>query len=249
MQFCEACGAKLGSDVDEQSKPLEKEGQEVHRNDESQTDGENIQKDPKTKKKKKNQHRESEIKKKEISNIALVYVVLALVAVGMVLLFGSGTFSEPEAASSINNSNFDEIHKGVDLKKTQQINNLEQELKNNPDNLDTMLKLAHLLNDSGFHERAIEKYETYLKSDPNNADVMVDMGVCFFELHQYDKAIEVMQSAIKINPKHQIAHFNLGIVNLSADNREKAIEYWKKSIELEPNSRVARRAQELINNN
>lgn len=187
--------------------------------------------------------------KKEINSVKLLYSVLGLAVLGLLILYGSGTFDEPAAVDNMSPSEFDQIHQGVDLNKVNQINQLEEEVKNNPNDLEKVAQLGHLLNDSGFYERAIEKYKMYLNAKPNDVDVMVDMGVCYFELKDYTNAISVMEKAIKINPKHQIGHFNLGIVQLSAGNRDKAVEYWKKCIDLDPSSRIAQRAQELLNNN
>ena len=168
----------------------------------------------------------------------------------MLILFAAGTFDEPTAiVGNMAQNKFDEAHKGVDLNSINQINQLEEEVKNNPSDLEKLAQLGHLLNDSGFYERAIEKYNMYLNIRPNDVDVMVDMGVCYFQLKDYTNAISTMEKAVGIDPKHQIGFFNLGVVQLSAGNREKAVEHWKKCISLDPNSRIAQRAQELLNNN
>ena len=83
------------------------------------------------------------------------------------------------------------------LTKLRQITDFEDSLNKNPNDSQLLLQLAHLLNDSGFKRKAIEKYNDYLKVDPKNADVLVDRGVCYYDLHQYDEAINSMESAIK----------------------------------------------------
>ena len=247
-KFCEACGAKLGINERETTESLNEIKNESKDDPVAVKGDSQINQNSRKEKKHRVKNKQKKESKKVISNVSLFYIIFGLVIAGMIILYGSGTFSEPVIVAN-NQSNFDDLHKGVDLNKIREINRLEEELKNNPNDLDLTLKLGHMLNDSGFFEKAIAKYEIYLNEKPNDPDVLVDMGVCYFELKDYKTAIEKMEKAIVINPKHQIGHFNLGIVNLSANNREKAIDYWKKSIELDPNSRIAQRAKELLNNN
>jgi Tfp pilus assembly protein PilF len=140
----------------------------------------------------------------------------------------------------------EDYHKGVDLTYIERINTLENELKQNPDDK-KLLELAHLLNDSGLKDKAIEKYKIYMKSNPKDADVLVDMGVCYYELNQFEDAAKYMKQAISFQPRHQIAHLNLGIVSLSQQKLDEAKEWWKKAIELNPTNDVGKRAQELFN--
>ncbi len=188
-------------------------------------------------------------KPKSISTLKLVYIGLFLLVIASVILVSSGIFDSTgsvkattDASSSTNNP-----HAGVDLNQLEQITELQKTVDNNPNNLDALLNLAHLLNDSGFKDKAIERYEQYLKQNSKTADVWVDMGVCYFELGKNSEAISKMEKALTIEPKHQIAHLNLGIVNLSSGNKEKALGWWKKAVEINSTSEIGKRAQELIN--
>jgi tetratricopeptide (TPR) repeat protein len=191
-------------------------------------------------------------KEKKISNFQLVYVISGLAIIGLFLLFVSGLFDSVEVKNQIpnvTNNNSQPNTPTVDLQKINEINNLEEIVKNNPQNYEALLSLGHLLNDNGYYDRAVVKYEQYLKVHPENVDVIVDMGVCYFELKKYDKSISVIESAVKINPKHQIANFNLGIVNFADGNVIKAKEWWKKAMEINPNSNIGTKAQELLKTN
>ena len=185
---------------------------------------------------------------KEFSITKIVYIVLFLIIIGMVILLGSDTFKSPEISNTPTNiqQNNSDVHGGADLSKLQEISDLEKQLAANPSNSELALKLGHLLNDSGFHEKAIEKYKEYLKSDSQNTDVIVDMGVCYYQFGDLSSAITTMEGAIKIDPNHQIGNFNLGIVNLSAGNHDIAISYWKKAVEINPNSNIGQKAKNLI---
>ncbi len=185
---------------------------------------------------------------KEFSITKIVYLVLFLIIIGMVILLGSDTFKSPLVSTTPSNvqQNNADVHGGADLSKLQEINDLEKQLEANPSNPELVLKLGHLLNDSGFHEKAIEKYKEYLKTNTQNTDVIVDMGVCYYQLGDFKSAISTMEGALKIDPNHQIGNFNLGIVNLSAGNHDIAIGYWKKAVEINPNSNIGQKAKSLI---
>jgi tetratricopeptide (TPR) repeat protein len=188
--------------------------------------------------------------KKVLSNTKILYVGIGLILLGFVILYGAGVFNQPELPSDANLSNpAGDPHGGIDMSSLQQINTLEERVSQNPSDYESTLKLAHLLNDSGFYEKAIGYYKRYLDKHPENADVHVDMGVCYFELRDYDNAVKQMKTAIGYVPNHQIAHFNLGIVNFSFEKEEEALNWWRKAIEIDPNSQIAKKAEELINQN
>ena len=165
--------------------------------------------------------------------------------VTLIIVYSSGSFDNPVVSTTAQN-NENDFHKGVDLQHLQRINTLEEELKLKPDD-SKLLELAHLLNDSGLKEKAIEKYQIYLKSNPKDADVLVDLGICYFELGKNEDALRYMKEALNYQPKHQIAHLNLGIVSLSGNLHDEAIEWWKKAVALNPDNSIGKRAQELIN--
>lgn len=192
------------------------------------------------------------IKNKMLTNFQLIGFVVLLLFLGGFLLISSGIFDEAEVKNNFVNQHnhpVEENTNSVDLNVINEINSLEEEVKNNPNNYDALLNLGHLLNDNGFHDRAIEKYNKYLIKFPKNADVLVDLGVCYFEQRKYDEAIVKIKKAIDINPKHQIAHFNLGIVTFSKNDIEAAKEWWQKARDLDPNSNIGQKAEQLLKTN
>jgi len=221
FNFCPSCGVKISETV-KQSKQTEKKPKQI------------------------NLKHETEIQAKKFSTAKIVYILIFLVVIGAVIIYSSGIFDKPSQVTKTNQMPNDEIHRGIDLQSIQQINQLEEELKANPEDKSKLLTLAHLLNDSGFKERAIEKYKEYLKSDSKNSDVLVDMGVCYYELGNNEEAIKLMKEALKYQPKHQIAHLNLGIIYLASGNHDEAISWWKKAVEINPENEIGKRAQELI---
>ena len=184
-------------------------------------------------------------------NPKIIYgILVAGIAVVAIILLTSGMFdSIPVTNVPVNqNQQQGNVSSGVNLNNMQMINDLEAKIKLNPEDYQSLLELAHLKNDSGLFEAAIQNYKTYLEKNPKDADARIDMGVCYFNLKDFPNAIKEMETALKYEPNHQIALLNLGVVNLSAGNLEKSKEWLKKAVELDPTSEVGKKAEQLLNN-
>lgn len=188
--------------------------------------------------------------KKKLTGFQLGISAVLLLAVGAFLLIASGIFDTPAGMNNEHvHNNAAPQNPSVNLNVVNEINKLENIVKSNPSNHEALLSLGHLLNDNGYFEKAVVKYELYLKDHPDNVDVIVDMGVCYFELKKYDKSINVIKSALEINPKHQIANFNLGIVNFANNNIAEAKLWWEKAKNINPSSNIGIKAEELLKSN
>ncbi len=184
-------------------------------------------------------------KPKELNQKKLLMIFGGVIVIIFIILWSSGVLSsnEPEVTAQTQVTG---QSSGVDLNNIQRINELEAQVKNNPDDTASLLELAHLKNDSGLYEQAITDYQKYLEKNPSDADARIDMGVCYYNLHNYDEAVKQMEKALKYSPQHQIGYLNLGIVNLTAGNFEKSQEWLKKAVQIDPNSEVGKKAQELL---
>jgi tetratricopeptide (TPR) repeat protein len=185
---------------------------------------------------------------KKLSLVKLVYLFVFLAIIGMVVLVAAGTFKSPTVSEVKSFSQDDHNHGSVDMNSLAEIKSLEAKVANNPNDLVSLLSLSHLLNDSGFYEKAITNYKKYLAKDSKNVDVMIDMGVCYYQTGDYDSAIRAMEKGIEINPKHQIGNFNLGIVNTAKGDISKSKEYFAKAVKLNPSSDIGIKAQDLLDN-
>ena len=187
---------------------------------------------------------------KKLDPKVLYGILVGGVAVIAIILLTSGLFDSTTVSNIPVNQNQQQtgMSSGVNLNNMQAINDLEEKIKQNPEDYTSLLQLAHLKNDSGLFEAAIQNYKIYLDKNPKDADARVDMGVCYFNLKDFNNAIKEMETAIKYVPNHQIAHLNLGVVNLSAGNLEKSKEWLKKAYDLNPTNEVGIKAQQLLNN-
>jgi len=184
---------------------------------------------------------------KNLDPKVLYGIIIGGLVIALIIILSSGVLNSNKVNVPVNQSP-PQTSSGVDLNNINAINNLEAKVKQNPEDYKNLLALAHLKNDSGLFEAAIQNYKTYLDKNPSDADARVDMGVCYFNLKDFDNAIKEMETALKYVPKHQIAHLNLGIVNLSAGNVEASKEWFKKAYEINPISDVGKRAEELLKN-
>lgn len=229
--FCTECGAKLNSDNVKREK---------------RDEGEYVKKSQNEKKKKtvgrfSHKHKKESVEK-SLSKGKLYSIIVGAFGLILILLISQGMFDQ-----TITNSVPPSSNPQVILANLPKINELSAQVKANPNNMELLLELAHLRNDSGFFQQAINNYHTYLEKKPNNVDARIDMGVCYYNLKNFPKAIEEMERAIKIKPTHQIGLLNLGVVNLTAGNLEKSKEWLNKAINVDPNSQIAKRAKELLN--
>ena len=228
---CFSCGVPLSGNKNKgQSRPK----QDVNKNDRKKSTSENSATN-------KNIIKEEKV----LDNKKVLIISSAIVVVFIFALVISGVFDsgDTQMTTQVNNQ---PPSSGVNLANMEEITQLENKIKENPDDLESTLHLAHLQQDSGLHEKAISNYKKYLAKNPENADARVDMGICFYNLSDYATAISEMETAIKYQPKHQIAHLNLGIVNLAARNIPASKEWFQKTADLDPNSEAGKRATELL---
>jgi tetratricopeptide (TPR) repeat protein len=175
----------------------------------------------------------------------MLIISSAIIGVFILALVFSGFF-DAEVKKNVSQMNNQPSGSGVNLANMEEINKLETAVNANPDDMESTLHLAHLLQDSGLYEKAINNYNKYLTKNPENADARVDMAICYYNLGDNTTAISEMESALKYQPKHQIAHLNLGIVNLASRNISASKDWFQKTVELDPNSEAGKRATELL---
>ncbi len=183
---------------------------------------------------------------KKLNTVKLITIIAVALGIGLVLLIFSGTLNSLIVPGTKEDVAQQSSAPGVDMSNFQKINDMENELKNNPRDTAAILQLAHLKNDSGLYQQAIENYKQYLALVPQDPDARIDMGICYYNLGNYDTAIKEMEGALKYDPKHQIGYLDLGIVNLAAGNMEKSKENLKKAVQLDPNSEYGKKAEELL---
>jgi Tfp pilus assembly protein PilF len=120
-------------------------------------------------------------------------------------------------------------------------------LKTNPDEVDTVIKVANLYYDGRQYADAVKYYRLAAKSQPKNADLLTDLGTSLWYTGDADGAIAEFQTALKYQPYHPGTLFNLGIVRWQGKSDPKgAIEAWEQLLEKNPNYPQKQQLQEYI---
>src|SRR5215469_635056 len=109
------------------------------------------------------------------------------------------------------------------------------QLKTNPNDFETLVKLGNIYYDGQAYPQAIEYYEKALVAQPNNADVRTDLGTSYWYSGDADKAIANFEKALAIRPNHPGTLFNLGIVKWQGKKDPKgAVVAWEKLLQANP---------------
>jgi cytochrome c-type biogenesis protein CcmH/NrfG len=120
-------------------------------------------------------------------------------------------------------------------------------LTQNPDDFDSIVKVANLYYDGQQYPDAVTFYERALKIQPQNADVITDLGTSFWYTGDADKAIAEFQTALKYQPGRASTLFNLGIVRWQGKKDPKgAVQAWEELLRRNPNFPEKQRLQEFI---
>jgi cytochrome c-type biogenesis protein CcmH/NrfG len=121
------------------------------------------------------------------------------------------------------------------------------QLKTNPKDFDTIVKLGNLYYDGQAYPQAIEYYEKATALQPENADVRTDLGTAYWYTGNADKAIASFEKALTIRPNHAPTLFNLGIVRWKGKKDPKgAIVAWEKLLQTNPDYPQRDEVQKLI---
>ena len=121
------------------------------------------------------------------------------------------------------------------------------QLKTNPNDFDSIVKLGNLYYDGQAYPQAVEYYEKALDIQPNNVDVRTDLGTAYWYTGNADKAIANFEKALAIRPNQAATLFNLGIVRWQGKKDPKgAIVAWEKLLQTNPDYPQKDQVQKLI---
>ena len=120
-------------------------------------------------------------------------------------------------------------------------------LQTNPNDFETIVKVANLYYDGQQYSDASQYYERALQIQPKNADVLTDFGTSLWYTGDPDKAIAEFQTALKYEPGRASTLFNLGIVRWQGKQDPKgAVQAWEELLQKNPNYPDKEKLQEFI---
>ncbi len=89
------------------------------------------------------------------------------------------------------------------------IDNFKSALKDDPDNIDTMVNLAGLYYNTERFDEAIKLYEEALTILPRDTESLLMLSNCYFKKCAYESAIIGYQNVLKLDPGNEDAKSNL----------------------------------------
>jgi len=126
-------------------------------------------------------------------------------------------------------------HPDISMELSAKISEIQQFLKDHPDDAEAWTKVGNLFYDSDQAQNAIEAYEKALSIEPGRIGVITDLGTMYRRNNQPQKAIESFDKAIAIDPSFETARFNKGVVLLhDLNDLEGCIKEWEAIIEINP---------------
>ncbi len=176
-----------------------------------------------------------------IKKQTLIYAVILSLCIGFFggTLYSSfklapGNSAKAQGKSSAQKEDPHE-HQDLSMELSAKIAELEQYLKNNPDDAGQWTNLGNLFYDSDQAQNAIDAYEKSLVIEPGRAGVITDLGTMYRKNNEPKKAIEAFDKAIAVDPSFETARFNKGVVLLhDLNDLEGCIKEWETLVEMNP---------------
>ena len=141
---------------------------------------------------------------------------------------------------SMMSSETSEAQQAVTPEQAKEIENLENDALQSPENADAWIALGNACYDYSQPEKAIQAYETALKLQPDNADVWTDAGVMYRRMGDSENAAAFFEKAQEVSPGHEMSLLNAGVVKLhDLNDPEGALVAWEKLLQINPTATTA----------
>ncbi len=95
-----------------------------------------------------------------------------------------------------------------------------------PNDKNTMLKIANLYKLTGNNTKALTFYDRLLTLDKDNSDAYFNKGLVLAAQKNYDDAIKCFERVIQLSPEYPYAYYSLGMAYEQKGDTEKAVEYY-----------------------
>jgi tetratricopeptide (TPR) repeat protein len=123
---------------------------------------------------------------------------------------------------------------------------LEQAVKDNPNDTTALKSYADYLSASHKMNEAITYYEKILEINPKRSDVYFALALIYYNKQDFIKCEEVNVKVLSFDPENQMALYNIGAVAATQGNKEKAKEFWKKVVSINAESETGKLAKESL---
>lgn len=124
---------------------------------------------------------------------------------------------------------------------TRVIQQLEQEVRQSPNNVILRVRLGEALGAAGRYSAAVEQLNNALKLDPEHPGAYLDLGIIArltgdnsSAIGYFEKVIEITEKAnfTSVDQRRELAYYHLGLVALEEERYEDAVANLKASLRI-----------------
>lgn len=114
------------------------------------------------------------------------------------------------------------------------VQDLEDEVAEDPDNVENQLALGYAYQQDGRYEEALAQYEAVLTEDPGNTGALYNKGIVLMETDRPTEAEAVFWDLLDVAPDHVLAAKALGEYYVEKKHYKSALVALEPVIELQP---------------
>ncbi|SFG88368.1 Tetratricopeptide repeat-containing protein [Desulfotomaculum arcticum] len=146
-------------------------------------------------------------KKQQKIVFVILTIVLGVGLVGSSMFWAFGSRSNmPQNSDTATAQQQQQSEESID----KQITDLEKQVKEKPEDLELLARLAGLYWQNGKGQQAVETYQKALEIKPGDVKLGKDLASTYYLMGQYDHAISQAEQVIKQAPSDAEAHYLLG---------------------------------------
>ncbi len=120
------------------------------------------------------------------------------------------------------------------VSSVQLIPQLEQEVKDHPNSVVAVHRLALAYWRAERLEEAVKMFRRAADMDNTSFEIKVNLGALLFQMGRLEEGIEANEEALKIYPRSAEAHANIGSAYLQMQKWPEAAEAFKKALAINP---------------
>ena len=119
-------------------------------------------------------------------------------------------------------------------------------LKRDPQNLDSITKLANIYFEMNNYNDAIKYYEMAIKLAPNNASYYNNLGLSYHYINRSQQGLQLIEDGIKVDPYHQRIWLTRGFILATTGKVTEAVKAWDRAHTLNAESEVGKAALDFL---
>jgi tetratricopeptide (TPR) repeat protein len=183
---------------------------------------------------------------KKSSGLIIIGAALVVVfAVGGYILGSRSSKSTGDVYSSTTETTGPGVQQGMNHSVL--ITELKARLKESPDDMELMTRLADTYFDLKKFDEAVVYYKKVAETKPSGADIYNDIGLSLHYLGSSAEGLKYIDEGISKNPYHQRIWLTKGfILAYGMGDLDGAKEAWEKTKALNPESRIGKAAADYL---